>query len=157
MLTARYTCDCTPFQGQISAGVISIFHMARQVSLLAIIPPSSCWNPPDCGIRRPRGPERGADRCAARSTRITLPTLATTPQFAMFFADGVGFGMEMMQALDAAHAQDIARAQHPKLRLSAIQAEPVDGRERHKRLAAMGSALRICNHSCHRHDLTCAR
>ena len=35
------------------------------------------------------------------------------PQFAVFFADGVGFGIKMVQALDAAHAQDIARAQHP--------------------------------------------
>jgi len=35
------------------------------------------------------------------------------PQFAVFFADGAGFGIEIMQALDAAHAQDIARALHP--------------------------------------------
>ena len=35
------------------------------------------------------------------------------PQFAVFFADDAGFGIEMVQALDAAHAQDIARAQHP--------------------------------------------
>jgi len=35
------------------------------------------------------------------------------PQFAVFFADGAGLGIEMVQALDAAHAQDIARAQHP--------------------------------------------
>jgi len=26
------------------------------------------------------------------------------PQFAVFFADGAGFGIEMVQALDAAHA-----------------------------------------------------
>ena len=31
------------------------------------------------------------------------------PQFAVFFADGAGFGIEMVQALDAAHAQDITR------------------------------------------------
>ena len=35
------------------------------------------------------------------------------PQFAVFFSDGAGFGIEMAQAMDAAHAQDIARAQHP--------------------------------------------
>ena len=35
------------------------------------------------------------------------------PQFAVFFTDGAGFGIEMVQALDAAHAQDITRAQHP--------------------------------------------
>ena len=32
------------------------------------------------------------------------------PQFAVFFNDGAGYGFEMVQALDAAHAQDIARA-----------------------------------------------
>lgn len=32
-------------------------------------------------------------------------------QFAVFFTDGAGFGIEMVQAMDAAHAQDIARAQ----------------------------------------------
>jgi len=35
------------------------------------------------------------------------------PQFAVFFADGADFGIEMVLALDAAHAQDIARAHHP--------------------------------------------
>jgi len=30
------------------------------------------------------------------------------PQFAMFVAAGAGFGIEMVQALDVAHAQDIA-------------------------------------------------
>ena len=33
------------------------------------------------------------------------------------------FGIEMVQALDAAHAQDIAREQHPTGRLSAVPAE----------------------------------
>ena len=33
------------------------------------------------------------------------------------------FGIEMVQALDAAHAQGIARAQHPTGRLSAVPAE----------------------------------
>ena len=45
------------------------------------------------------------------------------PQFAVFFSDDDGFGIEMVQALDAAHAQDIARAQHPTGRLSAVPAE----------------------------------
>ena len=35
------------------------------------------------------------------------------PQSAVFFADGTGCAIEMVQALDGAHAQDIARAQHP--------------------------------------------
>ena len=54
----------------------------------------------------------------------------------MFFADAVGFGIEMVQALDAGHAQDIARAQHPTRRLSAVAAELLDGHDRHKLLAA---------------------
>jgi hypothetical protein len=58
------------------------------------------------------------------------------PQFAVFFSDGAGFGIEMVQALDAAHAQDIARAQHPTGRLSAVPAELLDGQDRHKLLRA---------------------
>ena len=46
------------------------------------------------------------------------------------------FGIEMVQALDAAHAQDIARVQHPTGRLSAVPAELLDGQDRHKLLAA---------------------
>jgi hypothetical protein len=42
----------------------------------------------------------------------------------------------MVQALDAAHAQDIARAQHPTGRLSAVPAELLDGQDRHKLLRA---------------------
>jgi len=41
--------------------------------------------------------------------------------------DGAGFGIEMAQALDAAHAQDITQAQHPTGRLSAVPAELLDG------------------------------
>ena len=44
------------------------------------------------------------------------------------------FGIEMVQALDAAHAQDITRAQHPQGRLSAVPAELLDGLDRHKLL-----------------------
>lgn len=58
------------------------------------------------------------------------------PQFAVFFADGVGFGIKMVQALDAAHAQDIARAQHPTGQLSAVPAELLHGQDRHQLLAA---------------------
>jgi hypothetical protein len=58
------------------------------------------------------------------------------PQFAVFFADGAGFGIEMVQALDTAHAQDIARAQHPTGRLSAIPAERLKGQDRQKLLRA---------------------
>ena len=49
------------------------------------------------------------------------------PKFAVFFADCAGFGIEMGQALDVAHAEDITRAQHPTGRLSAVPAELLDG------------------------------
>ena len=58
------------------------------------------------------------------------------PKFAVFFSDGAGFGIEMVQAMDAAHAQDIARAQHPTGRLSAVPAELVEGEDRHEMLRA---------------------
>jgi hypothetical protein len=32
------------------------------------------------------------------------------PQFAVFFSDGAGFGIEMVQAMDAAHAEEMTRA-----------------------------------------------
>ena len=38
--------------------------------------------------------------------------------------------------MDAAHTQDIARAQHPTGRLSALLAELLDGQNRHKLLRA---------------------
>ena len=46
------------------------------------------------------------------------------PQLALFFSDGAGFGIEMVQAVDAAHAHDIARAQHSTGKLPAVPAEP---------------------------------
>jgi hypothetical protein len=58
------------------------------------------------------------------------------PRFAVFFSDAAGFGIEMVQALDAAHAQDIARAQHPSGRLSAVPAELLEGQDRHELLRA---------------------
>ncbi len=57
-------------------------------------------------------------------------------QLCSFFSDSAGFGIEIVQALDAAHAEDIARAQHPTGRLSAVPAELLDGKDRHKLLAA---------------------
>jgi hypothetical protein len=61
---------------------------------------------------------------------------ACMPKFAVFFSDGAGFGIEMVQGLDLAHAEDIARSQHPTGRLSAVPAELLDGQDRHKLLAA---------------------
>ena len=73
---------------------------------------------------------------AARSASITVSALTAMPQFAVFFSDDAGFGIEMVQALDAAHAQDIARAQHPSGRLSAVPAELLEGQDRHELLRA---------------------
>ena len=58
------------------------------------------------------------------------------PKFAVFFSDGAGFGIEIVQALDVPHAEDITRAQHPTGRLSAAPAELLNGVDRHKLLAA---------------------
>ena len=58
------------------------------------------------------------------------------PQFAVFFSDGAGYGFEMLQALDSAHAKGIARAQHPTGRLSAVPAELLDGQDHHQLLMA---------------------
>lgn len=75
-----------------------------------------------------------------RPTRF--PEARAVPTAAM----GVGIGrykgkshlasMLMVQALDPAHAQDIACAQHPTGRLSAVPAELLDGQDLHKLLAA---------------------
>ena len=66
-----------------------------------------------------------------------MRTVSTSmPQFAVFFADGVGFGFEMVQALDAAHAEDISRAQHPTGRLTAVPAELLEGQDHHQLLMA---------------------
>lgn len=35
------------------------------------------------------------------------------PQFAMFFADGAGFGIERVQSLNAANARTLPAHQHP--------------------------------------------
>jgi hypothetical protein len=47
-----------------------------------------------------------------------------------------GFGIEMVQALDVDHAQDITRAQHPTGRLSEVPAELLDGQDHDQLLAA---------------------
>ena len=68
--------------------------------------------------------------------RVAAAADQQVPQFAVFFSDGAGFGIEMVQALDAGHAQDIARAQHPTGRLSAVPDELLNGQDRHELLAA---------------------
>ena len=57
-------------------------------------------------------------------------------QFAVFFSHGAGFAIEVVMAFDAGHAREIARAQHPTGRLSAVPAELVEGEDRHEMLRA---------------------
>jgi hypothetical protein len=54
---------------------------------------------------------------ALRNRNLPPPAQPAVPQFTLFFSDAAGFGIEMVQALDAAHGQDIARAQHPTGRI----------------------------------------
>lgn len=56
------------------------------------------------------------------------------PQFAVFFSDRAGFCIEMVQAQTAGQVWDIARAQHPAGRLSAVLAELVEDQDKHKLL-----------------------
>ena len=62
------------------------------------------------------------------------------PKFAVFFSDGAGYGFEMVQAMDDAHAEDIARALHPTGRLTAVPAELLDRQDHHQLLMAWISA-----------------
>ena len=62
-----------------------------------------------------------------------LPCLS---QFAVFFSHGAGFAIEVVMAFYAGHAREIARAQDPTGRLSAVPAELLDGQDRHKLPAA---------------------
>ena len=56
-------------------------------------------------------------------------------QFAVFFSHGAGFAIEVVMAFDAGHAREIARAQHPTGRLSAVPAELLNVQDLHKLLA----------------------
>jgi hypothetical protein len=72
---------------------------------------------------------KSISQCHAASPKSHFPVRPV-------FAHGAGFGIEMVQALDAAHAKDITRAQHPTGRLSAVPAELLDGQDRHRLLVA---------------------
>ena len=56
------------------------------------------------------------------------------PQFAVFFSDDDGFGIEMVQALDEAHAVDIVLAQHPDSHVKAVPAASIEGMNKHRLL-----------------------
>ncbi len=52
----------------------------------------------------------------------------------MFFCTDQGFGIEMVQALDEAHAVDIVQALQPGAVAQAVPATSVEGKDRHKLL-----------------------
>ena len=47
--------------------------------------------------------------------------------YAVFFSGSFGDGIEMVQALDEAHAVDIVLAQHPDAHLKAVPADSIAG------------------------------
>jgi hypothetical protein len=57
------------------------------------------------------------------------------PQFAAFFADRLGYGIDIVQAMDANHAADITRARHPEGRTSVVAAEHLGSGDPHELLA----------------------
>ena len=81
-------------------------------------------------------------RNAHPQVSITVPALTAMPQFAVFFADGAGLGIVMVQSLNAAHPQDITRAQHPTGGLSAFPSELGEGEEP-PQTAHVGSATGV--------------
>jgi hypothetical protein len=54
--------------------------------------------------------------------------------YAVFFCTDQGFGIEMVQALDEAHAEDIAEALQPGAIAKAVPAASLDGKDRHRLL-----------------------
>lgn len=56
-------------------------------------------------------------------------------QFALFFSNDLGAGIQPIDAMDAAHAMDIAHAEHPGARLAVVPAETIEGLDRHRLLA----------------------
>ena len=80
--------------------------------------------------------ERGGVRRSVQCATITVLAGTAMLQFAVFFSDGGGFGIEMVQAMDQEHALDISRARHATGRLSTVPAELLDGLDRHRLLMA---------------------
>jgi hypothetical protein len=55
-------------------------------------------------------------------------------QYAVFFCTDEGFGIEMVQALDEAHAVDIVQALQPSAVTHAVPAASLDGKDKHRLL-----------------------
>jgi hypothetical protein len=54
--------------------------------------------------------------------------------YAVFFCTDVGFGIEMVQALDETHAVDIVQALQPGALAEALPASALEGNDRHRLL-----------------------
>jgi hypothetical protein len=57
-----------------------------------------------------------------------------TIRFAVFFSSSLGDGIEMVEALDEAHAADITLAQFPDAQLKVVPASTIEGKNRHRLL-----------------------
>ena len=61
--------------------------------------------------------------------------------YAVFFCTDEGFGIEMVQALDEAHALDIVQAVQPGAVARAVPAASLDGKNKHRLLSDWMDAL----------------
>ena len=56
--------------------------------------------------------------------------------YAVLFSGSLGDGIEMVQALDEAHAVDIVLAQHPDAQVKAVPAASIEGMDKQRLLFA---------------------
>ena len=54
--------------------------------------------------------------------------------YAVFFSGYLGAGIEMVQALDEAHAVDIVKAMHIDAQVKAVPADSIKGMDKHRLL-----------------------
>jgi hypothetical protein len=66
--------------------------------------------------------------------------------YAVLFSGSLGDGIEMVQALDEAHAVDIVLAQHPDAQVKAVPAASLEGMDKHRLL------FNWLDHACSEHD-----
>ena len=59
----------------------------------------------------------------------------------MFFSGSLGDGIQIVQALDEAHAVDIVLAQHPDAHVKAVPAASIEGMNKHRLLFSWPETL----------------
>ena len=57
-----------------------------------------------------------------------------TIRFVVFFSSSLGDGIEMVEALDQAHAADITQAKFPDAQLKVVPASTIHDKDRHRLL-----------------------